>query len=201
MTNTITNWWAALPVGLNWDGHKAEGLQGGTDYEDTVGLPIKSPADGTAYIVNDGLNSVEVQLENGIIVTMRELASRTGSFPRPIKRGGVIGTGGRLGTKWLHVDATVNGVRVPFESVVTPVVSTAGVSKVTSVIPPEVEMKVITNTKKRYWLLSPYTAEEISGVDIAIYEKLYGGAVSMADSNCDRAIAAAKARGTALNKA
>lgn len=120
MTNVISPF-HGYAVGWTWAQHRAAGYNGGTDYEVAPGHHVPSPATGVGRKVADGLNSVEVEVADGRIFTIRELASYDGKYPRNVKQGEYLGVTGRLGTKWPHIDATVNGVRVPFEPQVTPV--------------------------------------------------------------------------------
>lgn len=122
----IRNPWAGYEVGATWAWHKARGLGGGSDYKVPPGKPVRSPAAGRASLVHDGLNSVAVTLADGRSITLRENRSTHGTFPRTVAIGEQLATTGlvRAGVpRWPHIDATVRGVRVPFESLLT---TTAG---------------------------------------------------------------------------
>lgn len=121
----IINPFHGYRVGWTWQQHRDAGFTGGTDYEVAAGHHVPSPATGVARAVADGLNSVEVVLADGRIITIRELRSRDGNFPRTVQQGEYIGVTGRVATngvvKWPHIDATIRGSRVPFEPLVTPI--------------------------------------------------------------------------------
>lgn len=117
----IVNPFAGFPVGADWAWHQSHGYHGGTDYKVAPGRNITAAAAGIARVVNDGLNSVEILLPDGRLITVREIASRVGAFPRQVQIGEVIGITGLVRggiTRWPHIDATVGGVRVPFEPLI-----------------------------------------------------------------------------------
>lgn len=153
MATTITNPWAHNGVDWDWDDHLKHGYQGGTDYKGTIGVNIPSPCVGTAYILNDGLNSVAIDTAEGIQINLRELDHRVGTFPRRVKVDEIVGVGGRLGQKFLHVDAIVNGKRVPFETVVTPPATTTASSGSKPLVDSEDEDMVLIEAQGRFWLV------------------------------------------------
>lgn len=115
------------PITWTWEDHIRNGYYGGTDYGVPPGHPIVSPADGTAVVINDGLNGIGIVLHDGRTIIIREATVRVGRFPRPVSLGERIGITGRLGNKFPHIEGeSVGGTRIRFEPMVTQASSPAG---------------------------------------------------------------------------
>lgn len=139
---TIVNTLAPLgPVGWTFAQHQAAGYQGGTDYIIDGGTPIKAPVAGLAEYLGqmaDGCFQVRITYTTGYAITVRELGSIRGSYPRQVALYDVIGFADNI--MWPHIDATINGVRSRFEPLVN-TTSTASTGTVTPINPPPATRK------------------------------------------------------------
>lgn len=131
--NTLANY----PVGWTWAQHKAAGYQGGTDYIVPAGTHIGSPVAGTASYAGrmaDGNYMMDITYAVGRKITLRELNTVAFAGSRVVKIGDVIGTADAI--KWVHIDATILGIRRQFEPLVTKTTSIASTGTVKPVVPP-----------------------------------------------------------------
>jgi len=129
----IENPFAGYDIGYTWAQHKADprNLQGGTDYKVGPDRPVTAAADG--YATKLSPSEVSIRYAAGHYITVRELKSTVGKFPRNVKRGETIGKTGlfRGGiTRWPHIDRTVNGVRLAFEPALTGIDTAGGGSPI-----------------------------------------------------------------------
>jgi len=116
----IQNPFAGAAVGADFDWHRENGYQGGTDYKVGADEPIRAACAGVVHRMSES----EIALDYGPsrFINYREVKKLIGTFPRTVKRGEIIGTtgnewGGKV--RWPHIDRTVAGVRVEFEPAVT----------------------------------------------------------------------------------
>lgn len=117
MTATIVNPCGKAEVGWTWDEHRAAGYQGGTDYVIASGVTLTAAATGEALQLSS--SEFAVRLDNGDYITLREMKSGVGSFPRAISIGQALAVTGH-NNKWPHIDYTTKaGVRSQFEPHIT----------------------------------------------------------------------------------
>jgi hypothetical protein len=125
----IVNPFAGCEVGWSWAEHVAAGYQGGTDYIMYPPNPITAAADGTVTLAS-GQNgftpgrAIILKLADGRTINYREVATILVKSGTKVTRAQAIGMPNRA-SRWPHIDATVDGMRVPFEPLVTGL-STAG---------------------------------------------------------------------------
>lgn len=175
---TIVRAWPGTKIGFTFAQHKAAGYQGGDDYEVGPGHYVKALCEGEARLSNDGLNGVDVVMDNGIIISQRENKSTIGKFPRRVQIGDQLAVTGRKDgneVKWPHVDATVHGQRVSYLPLITKTSVIASVGKVIAALIPtstkdDTMLGYRTNEKPagqskkitKYYTVAGYTLESVS---------------------------------------
>lgn len=204
MSVKITDRYRKQGVDWDWHDHIVHGYQGGTDYLGTIGETIEAATAGWAIALDDGLNTVAITNASGVTVNARELDHRLGHFPREVKNGEHIGVGGRLGYKFLHMDAIVHGVRVPFESVVTPSLITSAVGAVVALVAPsktrrkKTAVMWLNNGKGKYVLVREFSSEDRSADHANVSKELGFKSVKVSEGLIDNEVAKAAARAVAF---
>ncbi|HEY4267083.1 MAG TPA: M23 family metallopeptidase [Galbitalea sp.] len=130
MTVVIVNPFAGCTVGWSWAEHRAAGYEGGTDYIMYPPRQITAAADGVVRLVaaENGFTpgkAIFLQLADGRSINYREVASTLVKSGAKVKRGQPIGMPNKA-SRWPHIDATVGGVRVPFEPLVNALSTASG---------------------------------------------------------------------------
>lgn len=129
----IVNPFAGCAVGWDWGQHIAAGYHGGTDYIMYPPRKITAAADGVVTLVlgENGFTpgkAIHLKLADGRTINYREVASPLVASGTKVTRGQAIGNPNRA-SRWPHIDATVNGVRVPFEPLVNSLATASDGSK------------------------------------------------------------------------
>lgn len=123
MTIWIENPFRGFVVGWTWKQHRDAGYAGGTDYVFySADGHITAAADGriTLAVGQNGFTpgpAIILALADGRSINYREVAKVLVGNGQMVKRGQAIGLATQ-GGRWPHIDATVGGVRVPFEPLV-----------------------------------------------------------------------------------
>lgn len=150
----IVNPFAGCRVGWTWAQHVAainpttgQHYAGGTDYIMYPPRQITAAADGVVELVAGGNGftpgkAIVLKLADGRSINYREVASTLVSSGAKVVRGQAIGNPNRA-SRWPHIDATVNGVRVPFEPLVNSLTTASGGSVPLDNTPTPVHMEDI----------------------------------------------------------
>ncbi|HEY4267859.1 MAG TPA: M23 family metallopeptidase [Galbitalea sp.] len=133
----IVNPFAGCPVGWTWAQHVAainpstgKHYAGGTDYIMYPPKKITAAADGVVTLVagQNGFTpgkAIVLKLADGRSINYREVASTLVKSGTKVKRGQAIGMPNKA-SRWPHIDATVDGVRVEFEPLVNSLATASG---------------------------------------------------------------------------
>jgi hypothetical protein len=116
----VTDPWEGVAVGADFDWHKQNGYDGGTDNKVGPDKPVYAATSGWATAMHDVTNGVLIGMPSGAHVGQLENKKLTGKFPRQVKLGDQIAvTGlvrpnskGKPVLRWPHTDwRKANGVR------------------------------------------------------------------------------------------